>query len=66
MGVAILSDIDAYFSLVNIVGLSFVILFSLEIVCSKLDYVRLPIDNSITGSKRWILNLFSKLSVGIY
>ena len=66
MKVIVLSDINAHFSLVNIVGLLFAMLFLLEAVCSRLDYITLPADNSIFGSKKWMLNLFIILHVSIY
>ena len=61
-----LSEINERVPLVNMARISFGMLFSVEIVCIRFYYVRLPVDNAKGGSKEWKMKLFSESSVGVH
>ena len=45
-GLIMLSEINERFPLVNMAGISFVILFSVEMIHIRLYYFRIPVDNT--------------------
>ena len=49
--VSVLSEINEGFPLVNISGIYFSILFSVEAVHRRFDYIRLPVDITKGGNK---------------
>ena len=59
-------EIDAYFLLVSIAKLFFAMLFSMEIICNRLDYARLSAGNARGGSRKWMLNLPSALRISAH
>ena len=57
-GENILKMIERRYPLVNMIGLSFSLLFSLEVFYSKLYYHYLLVDNTQSSSKFWLIELF--------
>ena len=62
----ILSEINELFPLVNMAGISFAILLSVEAAHIRFDYIRLPVDNTKGGSKIGMMKLFSESSIGVH
>ena len=62
----ILLGTHAHFLIVNRARLFFAILFSIEAICSMLHYVRLFKDSARASSRKWMLKLFSEISICAY